>query len=181
MLKRDTVVSEYISCSPLRIHKNGMQSVFMTHAGKPLVFQTDTVRLTPNDKDVIITCSDELTYTLRSIDASILQHAQQRSKEWFGKELDPDAVLQLFSESVVNNVMKAKTIDTDIFDLKKDIHDMSYVHENCTSVIVLQLMGVFFSKKLFGAYWNVKQILASPTKKLEKYAFDDDEVVPFVS
>ena len=73
MLKRDTVVPEYISFSPLRLHKNGMQSVFITHAGKPLVFQTDTVRLTPYGKDIAIMCSDELTYTLRSIDSSILQ------------------------------------------------------------------------------------------------------------
>lgn len=180
MLKRDTVVPEYISCSPLRIHKNGMQSVFITHAGKPLVFQTDTVRLTPNEKDITVVCSDELTYTLRSIDASILQHAQQRSKEWFGKELNPDAVLTLFSESAVNNVLMAKIIDTDVFDRQKRVHDMSYVQENCPSIVVLQLMGVYFAKKRFGASWNVKQILASPVKKLNTYAFDDDEVVPAV-
>tara|TARA_Y100000389_G_scaffold204361_1_gene256466 strand:+ start:9521 stop:10063 length:543 start_codon:yes stop_codon:yes gene_type:complete len=180
MLKRDTVVPEYISCSPLRIHKNGMQSVFITHSGKPLVFQTDTVRLTLNENDIKVVCSDELMYTLRSIDATILEHARQRSKEWFGKELDPDAVLKLFRESVVNNVLNANIIDTDVFDRQKNVKDMSYVNENCASIIVLQLIGVYFAKKRFGASWNVKQILASPSKKLDVYAFDDDEIVPIV-
>lgn len=178
MLKRDTVVPEYLSCSPLRIHKNGMQSVYMTHAGKPLVFQTDTVRLTPGDKDATLTCSDDLTYTLRSIDAVILHHAQERSKEWFGKELDSDAIASMFSESIARDELKAKIIDTDVFDVQKNVRDISYVHEKCPCVVVLQLMGVYFAKRRFGASWNVKQILASPHKKITEYAFDDDEIVP---
>lgn len=180
MLNRDAVVPEYISCSPLRIHKNGMQSVYLTHAGKPLMFQTDTVKLTLGDNDAVLTCSDALMYTLRSVDASILQHAQQRSQEWFGKELDADAVVSLFSESITHNELKAKIIDTDIFDVQKNVRDTSYVHEKCPCVVVLQLMGVYFAKRRFGASWNIKQVLASPHKKLSGYAFDDDDVVPMI-
>lgn len=182
MLRRETVVPEYISCSNLKIHKNGMQSIYITHAGKPLIFQSDTVKLTPrDDQSVDVLCSDELTYTLRSIDASILQHAKQRSKEWFGKELQPGAVLKMFSDSVSpESILKAKVIDTDIFDTKKQTRDITYIQEKCPSIIVMQLMGVYFAKKRFGATWNVKQILASPQMKLSEYAFDDDEIVPSI-
>jgi hypothetical protein len=179
-MKLDSIVSDYISCSPLKIHKNGMQSVFVSHAGKPLVFQTDTVVVSPNEKDVSVACSDALTCTLRSVDAAILLCAQQRSKEWFGKELTPDAVVKLFKESVVDNVLVAKCIDTDVFDVQRRVHDMSFVHDNCRSVVVLQLLGVYFAKRKFGASWNVKQILASPRKPISGYAFDDDEVVPSI-
>lgn len=177
-MKIHALVPKRVTCTDVCIHRNGMQSVYVHHDGKKVQIQTDTVQVSVCTDGVTISCSQELEKGIRSIDGAVLHHAQARSLSWFGKELTSEQVLKLFKPSLCDSRMSAKCIDTDVFDISRNLQTLDYVQDECPCLVVLDLVGVHFAKKRFGVTWNVTQILAKPQKRISAYAFDDEDIVP---
>lgn len=169
-------------CTDIQI-KNGVQSVRVrtrSHTGGPekgVLFQSDTVSCSLSGDGVIMGCSRKLSDAVSVLDGVVLEHAKTHSEEWFGKNLDDSVVIKMFQPTIVEDrgEMRALMLDTDVFDIYRNLCEPSVVHDGCQCVVMMEVVGVYFSKRKFGLRWNVKQILANPTKHVKGYAFDDEE------
>lgn len=161
--------------------KNGVQSCRLRLGDdKSVVFQSDTVFCTVIDEKagIRMTCSQQLHDVVEVVDGVVLNHAMKHSEEFFGKKLDDPAIIKMFHPTVDEKSMdmRALTLDTDVFDTFRNLRDSSIIHDDCPCVVMMEVVGVYFAKRRFGLRWNVKQILARPTKRIAGYAFDDEDV-----
>lgn len=171
-----------IYCDEVKI-KNGVQSVKVRMRVDPdgpskgVLFQSDTVSCSLADDGVRMVCSEDLRDAVKVVDNVVLDHAMSHSKEWFGKTLDDASIIRMFQSTIDDdgNSMKALMLDTDVFDIYRNVCDHSVIHEGCQCVVMMEVVGVYFAKRKFGLRWNVKQILANPSKRVKGYAFDDED------
>tara|TARA_Y100000389_G_scaffold199652_1_gene238460 strand:- start:1176 stop:1766 length:591 start_codon:yes stop_codon:yes gene_type:complete len=184
LMKLDHVAEHHdkFYCSDIQI-KNGVQSARLRcrfdadGPEKGVLFQSDTVSCSLSGDGVIMRCSRKLGDAVSVLDGVVLEHAKTHPEEWFGKNLDDSVVIKMFQPTIVEGTdeMRALMLDTDVFDIYRNLCEPSVVHDGCQCVVMMEVVGVYFAKRKFGLRWNVKQILANPTKHVKGYAFDDEE------
>lgn len=161
--------------------KNGVHSSKLRlWDNKSVVFQSDTVFCTVIDGNagVRMTCSQQLYDVVEVVDSVVLDHALKHSEDFFGKKLDDTSIIKMFHPTVDEKTMDMSALmsDTDVFDTFRNLRDSSIIHDDCPCVVMMEVVGVYFAKRRFGLRWNVKQILAKPTKRIRGYAFDDEDI-----
>jgi hypothetical protein len=129
---------------------------------------------------------------MRELDAAILKAATENSKEWLGKQMPSDIVIEFFKPLVKEprDPKYAPTMGAKIhpgqahfFDTDKTPAEMTVLQKGCKAKFILEANCVWFMNKSFGVGWKVKQALVTEkpsngddnTEDTGAIAFVDDE------
>ena len=134
--------------------------------------------------DVTISLSSKGIDKIQTINEHNLEAAKERSKDWFGKELQEKTLLTAYTPNVNGDTMNAskatvkKQVVTRCFDHEKNSVDLDTLEEGVACDVMVEFSGLWFMKKTFGPIWRIAQIrLKAPPKKYypDEYLFADSE------
>ena len=118
------------------------------------------------------------------IDEQILAQAKLSKQEWFGKELSDETIQNAWQESVTDGVLGASLttvkgqVVTLAFDTRKNPVELQDIQPETSCDVVLELSGLWFLKKSFGAVWRVIQARVRSAPKARsfptQYMFEDE-------
>lgn len=126
---------------------------------------------------------DSVTLTVDSsvlvpFDNKIIEAAKENSTSWFGREIQPKTIEAAYQKSTSGdsiNLNKFKNVKA--FDTSRAPIDPNELESDTECDCVIELVGLWFMKKTFGAHWRVVQIRKkkeSRQKIYETYLFTDE-------
>lgn len=112
-------------------------------------------------------------------DTEIMTAAKENSTAWFGREVQSKTIEAAYQKSVTNQTMNVnKFANLKAFDAQKDPLDPNELLADTMCDCVVELVGLWFLKKTFWAYWKLVQVRKKKDPKpnvYETYLFKDDE------
>jgi hypothetical protein len=150
----------------LKVTKNGGK-VF--HQVNNVKFFTDNI--VPSD-----------TSLFSQIDDEILAQAKASKVAWFGKEISDETVTSAYQKSInLAGELPASfatirgEIVTTCYDTQKNAVDLSSVSAGSPVDVLLELIGLVFTKRTFEPVWKMIQVrVKSQPRFPREYLFSDD-------
>eukprot|EP00976_Prorocentrum_cordatum_P022794 466198-Prorocentrum_minimum.AAC.8 len=127
---------------------------------------------------------------LTRFDLKNMEMAVNHSKTWFRKQVDPAVVQQLYNPSLKQSddayppMFRARlptdpqtgTFYGEIYDHRRNLVLENKITPGCHVEAIVELTGLYFVAREFGASWKVIQLKVYPTPRpLTGYAFLPDE------
>lgn len=152
---------------------------YVKHTEQKLV-QLNNVKIVSDSQDsVTITIGEDAQNIINAIDADNLEAAKLNREVWLGRQVADKtleaAYVKSFSVEGIMNISKPK------YHKVYRGRDVSEEHpaEGESVDVVLEFMGISFTKKTFSPVWRIIQtrLKVPPKKKYhEEYLFQDDAV-----
>ncbi len=133
--------------------------------------------------DVTFEFNDQAKTKVTSLEDDIVANAVTNSESWFGKELPESTLKSAFkrSDGDTINISKAKVrgqVMARVFDDQKVVVEDTDVTPGAKCDVMMELAGVWFLKKTYGAIWRIAQVKLRPVTGNQyptDYLFQDDE------
>lgn len=136
--------------------------------------ESDTIFLEPSDVSKVV-----------SIDSTNLDMAKERSVEWFTKELSPKTLEAAYQTSIgadgdlkTQKVIEGGVVATKAFSSDKAEVDLDTITAGTKCNVVVQFVGLLFTKKSFSPIWKLVQLRVCPEPRkryTDRYLFEDDD------
>lgn len=160
--------------SDVKLHKNGMQSVYtFDKEQKRILIQTNVVKIKQFDDNYIHLQFPKYNEIFEQIDEKVLNFVKGHKQDVFGKELNDEKIDEIFTKSL-NQTLKCKYKSCDFFDVKKNVVDKEILNNLGKCICIIEPIGIYFIKKQFGLTWNIHQMKVLPNEKLKGYSFTDE-------
>lgn len=126
---------------------------------------------------------------MRELDAAILKAATENSKEWLGKQMPSDIVIEFYKPLVKEpkDPKYAPTMGAKIppgqahfFDIDRKPAEMTAIQKGCKVKFILEANCVWFMNRNFGVGWKVKQALVTEKPSSGEDAAEDTGAIAFV-
>ena len=128
--------------------------------------------------EVTLGLSDGAQDKVSGLDAQNIEAAKTHCTGWFGKELNEKTLTTAYAKSLVDGGMDVSKIVikdqvyTKVYDhTKTEITDPELC-ENTPCDVILELSGLWFMKKTYGAVWRLVQVKLKAPPKKKKYVDD---------
>ena len=116
---------------------------------------------------------------LAPFDEKIIAAACENSTSWFGREVQAKTIEAAYQKSVSGDSMNLnKFKNVKAFNASREPMDPNEIEADTECDCVVELVGLWFMKKTFGAHWRIVQLRKKkePRKKIyETYLFTDDQ------
>lgn len=152
----------------------------------PVFVQLNNVKFcnSPSEGDIIfIEPSD--TSKVEAIDTTNLEMANERSVDWFTKELSPKTLEAAYQRSIgadgdlkTRKAVTGDTVVTKAFSSDKTVIDLDSITAGTKCNVVVHFVGLSFTKKSFSPIWKLVQVRVCPgprKKYTDEYLFEDDQ------
>lgn len=151
--------------------------------GTRVLHQVNNVKCTMNDSEVsLVPASVDL---FSSIDDTIVTQAKESKVAWFGKEISDETVTSAYQKSINPEgelsaslaTIKGQVVTT-CFDTQKNTVDIKQLEAGTTVDVLIELVGLVFTKRAFEPVWKVIQVrVKAPPKSRfpREYLFKDDD------
>lgn len=127
---------------------------------------------------------ESLYEKISALDEQVLTRAKEDKQAWFGADLKDETIQGAFQSSLTDGTLSvglAKLkgeIVTKVFDNQKNSLELASVGEGAQCDVLLELAGLWFLKKSFGAVWRVIQARVRGPPKAPafptQYMFEDE-------
>ncbi len=134
--------------------------------------------------DTTFEVPEVLREKISAIDEQVLTKAKESKQEWFGADLRDETIQGAFQSSLTDGFAQAGlskrggAVVTKVFDSKKQEVDIASIGEGSNCDLLLELAGLWFLKKSFGAIWRIVQARVRTAPKAPafptQYMFDDE-------
>lgn len=128
---------------------------------------------------------------IEALDEYMIDVATERSQEWFGKKMTRELVSEFYRKLINNKnpayppVLKVKVAvglngepAAQFYDESKSPVSIEYLSKGSTVKMICEISSVWFVNKTFGCTFRLSQAaLMSKPRRLQGYAFQEDEVV----
>lgn len=150
--------------------------------GGRVIHQLNHVVLTVTPQLSIPVPGDQ-TLFFSDLDEQIMSQAKGSKVEWFGKEISDDTVTAAYQKSInpeselAASLMTSKgKVVTTAYDTQKTQIDVSAISGTPVDIL-LELIGLVFSKRTFEPVWKLVQarLVKPPKKPKPAYMFKDDD------
>lgn len=121
---------------------------------------------------------------ISALDEQVLAKAKEDKLAWFGADLKDETIQGAFQSSLTDGTLSvglAKLkgeVVTRVFDSQKNPVELTAVAEGAQCDVLVELAGLWFLKKSFGAVWRVIQARVRGPPKAPafptQYMFDDE-------
>jgi len=117
--------------------------------------------------------------SISPVDTEIINKAVEKSETWFNKSITKEVLETMFESSVNDGVFEASLIkskgkvSTIVYDQNKSEIPMSEFKPGTKCDIIVELSGIWFLRRNFGAIWRIVQIRVKSSKP-KVYLFEDD-------
>ena len=121
---------------------------------------------------------------ISALDEQIVARAKADKLAWFGADLKDETIQGAFQSSLTDGTLSTSlakvkgTVVTKAFDGQKEAIELEAVGEGAQCDLLVELAGLWFLKKSFGAVWRVIQARVRPAPKARsfptQYMFEDE-------
>ena len=121
---------------------------------------------------------------ISALDEEVLTKAKADKMAWFGADLKDETIQGAFQSSLTDGTLSASlarvkgAVVTKAFDSQKNAIELEAVGEGAQCDLLVELAGLWFLKKSFGAVWRVIQarVRAAPKGPSfpTQYMFEDE-------
>lgn len=127
---------------------------------------------------------ESLHEKISAIDEEIVSRAKSDKQAWFGADLKDETIQGAFQSSLTDGTLSVSLakhkgeVITKAFDSQKNSVELSTIGEGAQCDLLLELAGLWFLKKSFGAIWRVIQVRVRGAPKAPafptQYMFEDE-------
>lgn len=121
---------------------------------------------------------------ISALDEEIVSRAKADKQAWFGADLKDETIQGAFQSSLTDGTLSAGLakvkgeVVAKAFDSQKNPVELAAVGEGAQCDVLLELAGLWFLKKSFGAVWRVIQARVraapKPASVPTQYMFEDE-------
>lgn len=121
---------------------------------------------------------------ISALDEEIVSRAKSDKQAWFGADLRDETIQGAFQSSLTDGTLSVSlaklkgAVVTKAFDSQKNALELETVGEGAQCDVLLELAGLWFLKKSFGAVWRVIQVRVRGPPKAPafptQYMFEDE-------
>lgn len=136
--------------------------------------------------NITLDVPESLHEKISAIDEAVVAKAKEAKLEWFGADLKDETIQGAYQTSLTDGSISAGLakvrgeVVTKVFDSKKQEVELASVGENTQCDVIVELAGLWFLKKSFGAVWRIVQarVRAAPAPPAfpTQYMFEDEIV-----
>lgn len=174
-------------------NKLGGKAVYMnTQSGQKVLIQLPPVRAPfglsqykdPATEKVTVSLplsldDEEIQKVFTDLDARILKHVSEHSKEYLGQQLAPDVLKVLYSPIVRPSAdekyapqLKLKVgPDTVCYDVHQNVVPLESIEKGSSLHTIIEVNQIWIVDKKFGVSVRVKQVMKTPSTQLNGFAF----------
>ena len=127
---------------------------------------------------------ESLQEKISVLDEEIVSRAKADKQAWFGADLKDETIQGAFQSTLTDGTLSAGLaklkgeVVTKVFDSQKNPVELAAVAEGAQCDVLLELAGLWFLKKSFGAVWRVIQARVRSAPKAApfptQYMFEDE-------
>jgi hypothetical protein len=127
---------------------------------------------------------ESLQEKISVLDEEIVSRAKADKQAWFGADLKDDTIQGAFQSSLTDGTLSASlakvkgSVVTKAFDSQKVAIELESIGEGAQCDVLVELAGLWFLKKSFGAVWRVVQARVRAAPKAPsfptQYMFEDE-------
>uniref|UniRef100_A0AB38ZMA5 Uncharacterized protein n=1 Tax=Mantoniella tinhauana virus 1 TaxID=3111543 RepID=A0AB38ZMA5_9VIRU len=146
-----------------------------------ILVQLNKVNIAEVSGEVVMDMTSDVNIEkINTIDEQNLEAANENCQSWFGKKLTDSVIRSAYTNSLKDGQLSADRLDvTRVFDMQQEAIDFDRVEVGKTCDVILEMSGLWFAKKAFGATWNIVQVRVHDDPILDTYpdgyAFVDEE------
>jgi hypothetical protein len=133
---------------------------------------------------ITVDVPESLYDKISAIDEQVLTKAKESKQEWFGADLKDETIQGAFQSSLTDGTLSAALakikgeVVAKAFDCQKQEVELSSVAEGAQCDLLVELAGLWFLKKSFGAVWRIVQARVRSAPKAPafptQYMFEDE-------
>ena len=126
-----------------------------------------------------IQIDDKLSNYIKHISKKVIAITSEKSKDFFGKEINEDDCARLYKNMVEDNVLTCFYDKNTYFFSRKKQLNIDDIEENVNAITIVKADLIVYTKTMFYVRWDIQQMKIKrkeeDKKELEEYSIRDLE------